>query len=254
MFTKAAEVSLFTDFHSCLTVGSVFPQTARLHHRAPFRRPSSVAQIDFQAIRSGWLTCSAANAILVDEFKYRRQSSALCECILQRASPQRLVVGCRKSVIAGACDISRAVLPEFRSAKLKQAEVRTGALLWVKIELDFCHSFHKAGIQTDRIRNSLDLLNWRADRNGSQRIGHDIRWFLPWQMAAGWRPKYERCGLGGVARAEYSLAAKVSCADADCFSFASSMPDSWSCNSGANRSENVAGVAGIMRKVDCCSV
>src|SRR6476469_2343212 len=51
---------VLTDFQTCLTVGSVFPQIARLHHLSPFCRPSSVAHIDFQAIRSGWLTCSAA--------------------------------------------------------------------------------------------------------------------------------------------------------------------------------------------------
>jgi len=60
IFIKAAEVSLFTDFQARLAVGSVFPQIARLHHLSPFCRPSSVAHIDFQAIRSGWLTCSAA--------------------------------------------------------------------------------------------------------------------------------------------------------------------------------------------------
>ena len=60
MVTNASEVSLFTDFQARLTVGSVFPQIACLHHVSPFCRPSSVAHIDFQAIRSGWLTCSAA--------------------------------------------------------------------------------------------------------------------------------------------------------------------------------------------------
>ena len=60
MVTNASEVSLFTDFQARLAVGSVFPQIARLHHASPFCRPSSVAHIDFQAIRSGWLTCSAA--------------------------------------------------------------------------------------------------------------------------------------------------------------------------------------------------
>src|SRR6185437_224571 len=89
---------------------------------------------------------------------------------------------CRNSVIAGAGDVSRAVLPELRSAKLKQADVRTGALFWVKIRLDFCHSFHEASIQTDCISNSLDLLNWRADRNGPQRIEHVRRFFAQWQF------------------------------------------------------------------------
>ena len=51
--TKAFEVIFSTDFQSCLMFGSVFCQTARLHHFSPFSLPSSVAHIDCQAIRQG---------------------------------------------------------------------------------------------------------------------------------------------------------------------------------------------------------
>src|SRR5215471_4621664 len=53
MSTNAAEVSLSTDFQTCLIAGSVFPQIARLHQRSPFSLPSSVAHIDLQAMRLG---------------------------------------------------------------------------------------------------------------------------------------------------------------------------------------------------------
>ena len=43
-----------------LTAGRVFRQIARLHHFSPFSLPSLVAHMDFQAMRSGWLMCSAA--------------------------------------------------------------------------------------------------------------------------------------------------------------------------------------------------
>src|SRR5206468_2913710 len=58
--TNPADVSLSTDFHACLTAGRVFRQIARLHHFSPFSLPSLVAHMDFQAMRSGWLMCSAA--------------------------------------------------------------------------------------------------------------------------------------------------------------------------------------------------
>src|SRR5262249_61664944 len=58
--TNAADVSLSTDFHACLTAGRVFFQIARLHHFSPFSMPSLVAHMDFQAMRSGRRTCSAA--------------------------------------------------------------------------------------------------------------------------------------------------------------------------------------------------
>jgi hypothetical protein len=58
--TNASDVSLSTDFHACLMAGSVFRQIARLHHFSPFSLPSLVAHMDFQAMRSGWLMCSAA--------------------------------------------------------------------------------------------------------------------------------------------------------------------------------------------------
>src|SRR4249919_3285593 len=58
--TNAPEVSLSTDFHAALTAGRVFPQIARLHHFSRFSLPSLVAHMDFQAMRSGWLMCSAA--------------------------------------------------------------------------------------------------------------------------------------------------------------------------------------------------
>src|SRR4029077_12134715 len=58
--TNASDVSFSTDFHAPLTAGSVLPQIARLHHFSPFSLPSLVAHIDFQAMRLGWLRCSAA--------------------------------------------------------------------------------------------------------------------------------------------------------------------------------------------------
>src|SRR6478672_1229160 len=58
--TNASDVSFSTDFHAALTAGRVLPQIARLHHFSPFSLPSLVAQMDFQAIRLGWLRCSAA--------------------------------------------------------------------------------------------------------------------------------------------------------------------------------------------------
>src|SRR5262249_52268903 len=60
MPTNAPEVSLSTDFQTCLIAGSVLRQIASLHHRSPFSLPSSWAQMDFQAMRFGWLTCCAA--------------------------------------------------------------------------------------------------------------------------------------------------------------------------------------------------
>src|SRR3984885_7804156 len=58
--TNAPDVSLSTDLHASLTAGRVFRQIARLHHFSPFSLPSLVAHMDFQAMRSGWLMCSAA--------------------------------------------------------------------------------------------------------------------------------------------------------------------------------------------------
>jgi len=60
MPTNASDVTLSTDFHAFLRAGRVLPQIARLHHFSPFSLPSLVAHRDFQAMRSGWLMCSAA--------------------------------------------------------------------------------------------------------------------------------------------------------------------------------------------------
>src|SRR6476619_3201142 len=60
-------------------------------------------------------------------------------------------VSCRNSVIARAGNISGPILSELGSAELEQADIRAGALLWIKIRLDFCHRFHKTKIQTEYI-------------------------------------------------------------------------------------------------------
>src|SRR5580698_4699696 len=70
MLTNPAEVRLSTDFQIFLISGSVFCQMARLHHFSPRCWPSSVAHMDCQATRSGWLTCSCAlNALLMDQIQ-----------------------------------------------------------------------------------------------------------------------------------------------------------------------------------------
>src|SRR5262249_3122416 len=71
MLTNAPEVILSTDFHRRLIAGSVLPQIARLHQRSPFSLPSSVAHMDLQAMRFGWLTCSAAPCHPCWWIKYR---------------------------------------------------------------------------------------------------------------------------------------------------------------------------------------
>jgi hypothetical protein len=40
----------------------------------------------------------------------------------------------------------------------------------IVLELDFGHRLHKANVQIECIRSSLDLFNWRSDRNISERI------------------------------------------------------------------------------------
>ena len=79
-------------------------------------------------------------------------------------------VSCRNSVIARAGNIAGPIFSELGSAELEQADIRTRALLGIKIRFDFGHRHHKAEVQTEYIGSSLDLFNWRSDRNISQRI------------------------------------------------------------------------------------
>src|SRR5580700_2360666 len=79
-------------------------------------------------------------------------------------------VGCRNSVIARASNIPGPIFSELGSAELEQADIRARALLGIKIRLDFGHRLHKAKVQIECIRSSLDLFNWRSDRNISERI------------------------------------------------------------------------------------
>src|SRR5580700_560575 len=72
MSTKAPEVSLSTDFQTCLMVGSVFCQLARLHHFSPFCLPSLVTHIDFHD-NPVWLVdvfCGSLPSLLVNQIKF----------------------------------------------------------------------------------------------------------------------------------------------------------------------------------------
>ena len=79
-------------------------------------------------------------------------------------------VGCRKSVIARAGNISGPIFSELGSAELEQADIRARALLGIKIRFDFGHRHHKAEVQTEYVGSSFNFFNWRSDRNISQRI------------------------------------------------------------------------------------
>ena len=79
-------------------------------------------------------------------------------------------VSCCNGVIARVSNISGPIFSELGSAELEQAGIRPRASLGIKITLDFGYRLHKARVQTKCIGSSLNLFDWRSDRNISQRL------------------------------------------------------------------------------------
>src|SRR5262245_21866003 len=108
--------------------------------------------------------CCTSPSLLMNQIQIANSRLSVSILFKERRFSDQFV-SCRDSVIARASDISGPRFFELGSAKLEQADIRARALLGIKIRLDLCHRFHKVKVQTESIGSSLDLFNWRSDRN-----------------------------------------------------------------------------------------
>src|SRR5882757_5992105 len=79
-------------------------------------------------------------------------------------------------VVARIANVTRSVLIEFNLAQLKQADIRTGALLGVKAGLDFCNCLHERGIQPQYVGHPPDFFDWCSRQGTAESAENDVRW------------------------------------------------------------------------------
>ena len=113
--------------------------------------------------------CCASPSLLINQIQITNSRLSVSIQFKELRLSDQFVSSCNR-VIARASNISRPIFSELGSAELEQADIRARALLGIKIGLDFGYRLHKAKVQTERLGSSLDLFNWRSDRNISQRI------------------------------------------------------------------------------------
>src|SRR5689334_15604861 len=84
-------------------------------------------------------------------------------------------VGGRNGVVPWIANLPEAELPELILAQLKQADIRSGALIRVETGFDLGNRHHEIEIETKRVGSALDLFGGRSDRNVLERTQDDLR-------------------------------------------------------------------------------
>src|SRR5712672_3031918 len=115
------------------------------------------------AIRLADVLGGAFPALLMDQVKIAQGGLLMRHPLEQNAFGNDLV-GRRNGIVAGTTNLPGAEFAELIFAQLKQADIRSGALLGVETGLDLGNRFHEIEVETESVGSALDLLDRRSDR------------------------------------------------------------------------------------------
>jgi hypothetical protein len=99
-------------------------------------------------------------ALLMDQVKIVRVRLPVRDPLEQDALGNELVGG-RNGIVAGTSNLPKAEFADLIFAQLKQADIRSGALIGIETGLDLGNRFHEIEIETERIGSTFDLLDGR---------------------------------------------------------------------------------------------
>ena len=108
--------------------------------------------------------CGSLPSLLINQVEVAK-SRLLVRLPFKEPSLGCKLVRGRNGIVAGAGNVSRSVFGKLIFAELKEADIRTGALLGIKIGFDLGNRFHKVEIKTENVSRTLDLLKGRSNRD-----------------------------------------------------------------------------------------